>query len=74
MERETQAKISQNESEWYDPCREAASESVQCLNRNGGDGTMCRDYFRAYRDCEKNWTTRRRNEVEKPDPTPAPEA
>ncbi|KAL8318522.1 hypothetical protein RB597_005685 [Gaeumannomyces tritici] len=49
-------------SEWYDPCREAASESVQCLNRNGGNGTMCREYFRAYRDCEKNWTTRRRNE------------
>ncbi|KLU92392.1 hypothetical protein MAPG_11338 [Magnaporthiopsis poae ATCC 64411] len=65
---------SKNKSEWYDPCQEAASKSIQCLNRNGGDRTMCQDYFQAYRDCKKNWTTRRRNEVEKSDPTPDPEA
>ncbi|KAL8283067.1 hypothetical protein RB597_010446 [Gaeumannomyces tritici] len=65
---------SKSKSEWYDPCQEAASKSIQCLNRNGGDRAMCQDYFQAYRDCKKNWISRRRHDVDKPDPTPAPEA
>lgn len=32
-------------SEYYDPCQEAASKSIKCLHRNGGDKTMCGDYF-----------------------------
>ncbi|KAK4112367.1 hypothetical protein N656DRAFT_679192, partial [Canariomyces notabilis] len=46
---------SKSRSEFLDPCQEAASRSIRCLHRNGGDRTMCGDYFQAYRDCKKAW-------------------
>ncbi|OBR04336.1 Cytochrome c oxidase-assembly factor cox-23 [Colletotrichum higginsianum IMI 349063] len=42
-------------SEYFDPCQELAQKSIKCLHRNGGDKTMCGDYFQAYRDCKKAW-------------------
>lgn len=42
-------------SKYYDPCQEAASRSIRCMNRNNGDRDMCQDYFQAYRDCKKEW-------------------
>ncbi|KAK7703212.1 Mitochondrial copper homeostasis protein [Diaporthe eres] len=36
---------SKSKSKWLDPCQEAASKSIKCLNRNGGDKAMCQDYF-----------------------------
>ena len=47
-------------SEYYDPCQEFANKSIRCMHRNAGDKDMCQDYFQAYRDCKKEWTTRRR--------------
>ncbi|KAF4637116.1 hypothetical protein G7Y89_g956 [Cudoniella acicularis] len=47
-------------SEFYDPCQEAANKSLKCLHRNGGDRELCTDYFQAYRDCKKQWTTKRK--------------
>ena len=32
-------------SEYFDPCQEAADRSLRCLRRNGGDRAMCQDYF-----------------------------
>ncbi|KAF4536722.1 MTCP1 domain-containing protein [Lasiodiplodia theobromae] len=32
-------------SQYFDPCQEAASKSLRCLHRNGGDRDMCSDYF-----------------------------
>ncbi|KAL1616349.1 Mitochondrial copper homeostasis protein [Diplodia seriata] len=32
-------------SQYFDPCQEAASKSLRCLHRNGGDREMCSDYF-----------------------------
>lgn len=32
-------------SQYFDPCQEAASRSLRCLHRNGGDRDMCSDYF-----------------------------
>ncbi|KAG6019834.1 hypothetical protein E4U41_003067 [Claviceps citrina] len=32
-------------SEFYDPCQDAAQRSYKCLYRNGGDKTMCGEYF-----------------------------
>lgn len=46
-------------SKYFDPCQEAASRSMKCLHRNGGDRQLCSDYFQAYRDCKKAWTTER---------------
>ncbi|KAI0104077.1 cytochrome c oxidase-assembly factor cox-23, mitochondrial [Hypoxylon sp. NC0597] len=49
-------------SEYFDPCQEAAARSIRCLNRNGGDRQMCTDYFEAYRACKKEWTNKRKKE------------
>lgn len=32
-------------SEYFDPCQEAATRSVKCIHRNGGDREFCADYF-----------------------------
>ncbi|ELQ34412.1 hypothetical protein OOU_Y34scaffold00767g16 [Pyricularia oryzae Y34] len=50
-------------SEFYDPCQEAAARSIQCLNRNGGDRTMCQDYF-ALAEKEKSTTSRKTPSLE----------
>ncbi|KAI1447849.1 cytochrome c oxidase-assembly factor cox-23, mitochondrial [Annulohypoxylon stygium] len=52
-----------SKSEWFDPCQEAASRSIACLNRNGGDRQMCTDYFEAYRACKKEWVNKRKREA-----------
>jgi cytochrome c oxidase assembly protein subunit 23 len=36
---------SKSYSEYFDPCQEAADRSLRCLRRNGGDKTLCSDYF-----------------------------
>ncbi|KAI3322148.1 hypothetical protein HD806DRAFT_536614 [Xylariaceae sp. AK1471] len=44
--KETKRKFqNKSTSEYFDPCQEAASKSIRCLNRNGGDRQMCTDYF-----------------------------
>ncbi|QDS67646.1 Mitochondrial copper homeostasis protein [Venturia effusa] len=47
-------------SKYYDPCQDAASRSIKCLQRNAGDKEMCQDFFQAYRDCKKEWIEQRR--------------
>ncbi|KAH8754262.1 cysteine alpha-hairpin motif superfamily [Hyaloscypha finlandica] len=56
---------SKRPGEFFDPCQEAASRSLKCLHRNGGDREMCTDYFQAYRDCKKQWLTERKEEKRK---------
>nr|POE63483.1 cytochrome c oxidase-assembly factor cox23, mitochondrial [Quercus suber] len=46
---------SKRNSEYFDPCQEAADRSLRCLRRNGGDRKMCTDYFDAYKDCKAKW-------------------
>ncbi|RKF60265.1 Cytochrome c oxidase-assembly factor cox-23, mitochondrial [Golovinomyces cichoracearum] len=36
---------SKRPGEYMDPCQDAASKSMKCLHRNGGDKEMCTDYF-----------------------------
>ncbi|RKF63402.1 Cytochrome c oxidase-assembly factor COX23, mitochondrial [Erysiphe neolycopersici] len=48
---------SKRPGEYMDPCQEAASRSMKCLRRNGGDREMCTDYFQTYRDCKKQWVS-----------------
>ncbi|ORX96061.1 hypothetical protein BCR34DRAFT_497992 [Clohesyomyces aquaticus] len=51
----TVAPYRKQNSEYFDPCQEAASKSIRCLHRNGGDREMCGDFFQAYRDCKEQW-------------------
>ncbi|CAM1511996.1 Fc.00g095090.m01.CDS01 [Cosmosporella sp. VM-42] len=52
-----------SKSEYFDPCQEAAQRSYKCLFRNGGDKSMCGEYFQAYRDCKQAWTDKRKKET-----------
>ncbi|KAH6896012.1 hypothetical protein B0T10DRAFT_479298 [Thelonectria olida] len=54
---------SKSSSEYYDPCQEAAQRSYKCLFRNGGDKSMCGEYFQAYRDCKQAWTEERKKKT-----------
>ncbi|KAL4878517.1 cytochrome c oxidase-assembly factor cox23 [Aspergillus karnatakaensis] len=47
-------------SEYYDPCQEFADRSLKCMKRNAHDKEMCHDYFQAYRDCKKQWLTKKK--------------
>lgn len=42
-------------SQFYDPCSEAAKMSMNCLERNNYDKDMCKEYFRAYKECRQEW-------------------
>ncbi|KZF24608.1 hypothetical protein L228DRAFT_245580 [Xylona heveae TC161] len=58
---ETKTKFNKKQnSEYFDPCQEAASRSIRCLHRNGADKDLCADYFQAYRDCKKQWINERK--------------
>ncbi|KAI4812183.1 hypothetical protein E4T44_10865 [Aureobasidium sp. EXF-8845] len=56
---------SKSYSEYFDPCQEAADRSLRCLRRNGGDKTLCSDYFEAYRECKKQWMAEMKEEKRK---------
>ncbi|KAB8302834.1 hypothetical protein EYC80_006174 [Monilinia laxa] len=65
-DKETSQKFeSKRPGEYFDPCQEAATRSLKCLARNGGDRDMCTDYFQAYRDCKKQWIEQRKEEKKK---------
>ena len=51
---------SKRSSEYFDPCQEFANKSIKCMYRNKGDKDMCQDYFKAYRECKKEWTAQRK--------------
>ncbi|KAL2114880.1 hypothetical protein VTJ04DRAFT_10543 [Mycothermus thermophilus] len=60
---ETKEKFqNKDRSAFLDPCQEAAARSIRCLHRNGGDRSMCSDFFQAYRDCKKEWIEKRKKE------------
>ena len=48
---------SKDRSEYLDPCQEAAARSIRCLHRNGGDRSLCSDYFESV----TVWGTRRQS-------------
>ncbi|KAH9839861.1 uncharacterized protein C8Q71DRAFT_744544 [Rhodofomes roseus] len=47
-------------TKFVDPCKRAAKASMDCLNRNEFDRDQCHDFFRAYRDCKKDWLDQRK--------------
>lgn len=57
--------LAKRNSEYMDPCQEAANKSLKCLRRNGGQRDMCMDYFDAYRECKKAWQEQMREEKRK---------
>ena len=45
MQALTYLTFSKRNSEYFDPCQEAASRSIKCIHRNAGDKSLCTDYF-----------------------------
>lgn len=54
---------SKGPSRYYDPCQESANMSIKCLELNNFDRDMCHEYFKAYRECKKEWMRQRRNDI-----------
>jgi cytochrome c oxidase assembly protein subunit 23 len=54
--------LSKRPSEFYEPCLEASKMSLRCLDRNNYDKSMCTEYFRAYRECKKEWQDKRKQD------------
>jgi cytochrome c oxidase assembly protein subunit 23 len=54
---------SKGPSRYYDPCQESANMSVKCLEMNNFDRDMCTEYFKAYRECKKEWMRQRRSDI-----------
>ncbi|CCH40945.1 Cytochrome c oxidase-assembly factor COX23,mitochondrial [Wickerhamomyces ciferrii] len=49
-------------SKFYDPCSQTSAMSIKCLEQNNFDRSMCTEYFKAYRECKKEWMARRRGD------------
>ncbi|KAH3686330.1 hypothetical protein WICPIJ_002692 [Wickerhamomyces pijperi] len=54
---------SKGPSRYYDPCQESANMSIRCLESNNFDREMCGEYFKAYRECKKEWMSQRRKDI-----------
>ncbi|XP_059156994.1 coiled-coil-helix-coiled-coil-helix domain-containing protein 7-like [Physella acuta] len=39
-----------------DPCLKENEMTTQCMNENGYNGEMCKDFFENYRNCKKFWS------------------
>uniref|UniRef100_A0A060T0E5 Cytochrome c oxidase-assembly factor COX23, mitochondrial n=1 Tax=Blastobotrys adeninivorans TaxID=409370 RepID=A0A060T0E5_BLAAD len=53
---------SKEPSQFYDPCAEASKMSLKCMERNDFDRNQCMEYFRAYRECKKEWVEGRKRD------------
>ena len=47
-------------TKYSDPCKQAALQSMRCLDRNGHDKSKCQDEFLIYRRCKQTYTRRKR--------------
>lgn len=51
---------SKEPSKFYDPCSLSSQMSMSCLEQNNYNKDMCYEYFKAYRECKKEWLRQRR--------------
>lgn len=49
-------------SKYYDPCEESRQASISCVLRNQEDKSVCQDFFDAYRECQKDFCRKRRED------------
>jgi len=53
---------SKEPSKYFDPCNQSAQMSIRCLENNDYNKDMCHEYFKAYRECKKEWLQKRRED------------
>lgn len=50
-------------SRYYDPCAESSKMAVRCMENHDEDyKQVCSEYFRAYRECKKEWMAQRKRD------------
>ncbi|GMG20673.1 unnamed protein product [Ambrosiozyma monospora] len=50
-------------SRYYDPCAESSKMAVRCMETHDDDyKEVCVEYFKAYRECKKEWMKQRRSD------------
>lgn len=48
-------------SQFYDPCALTSKMAVKCMEQHDEDyKEVCGEYFRAYRECKKEWLQKKR--------------
>lgn len=50
-------------SRFYDPCAESSKMAIRCMENHDDDyKDVCAEYFRAYRECKKEWMEQRKRD------------
>ncbi|AWU74997.1 hypothetical protein CAS74_003356 [Pichia kudriavzevii] len=50
-------------SKYFDPCQESSKMAIRCMENHDEDyKEVCGEYFRAYRECKKEWMEQRRKD------------
>ncbi|ORY33112.1 hypothetical protein BCR39DRAFT_521321 [Naematelia encephala] len=49
-------------SKFADPCEAASRAALDCLERAHYNRNECMDFFKAYRECKKNWIEQRKTD------------
>jgi cytochrome c oxidase assembly protein subunit 23 len=50
-------------SKFYDPCAESSKMAIRCMENHDEDyKEVCGEYFRAYRECKKEWMEQRKKD------------
>ncbi|TID28946.1 hypothetical protein CANINC_002214 [Pichia inconspicua] len=50
-------------SRYYDPCAESSKMAIRCMENHDEDyKDVCAEYFKAYRECKKEWMEQRKRD------------
>ncbi|VEU19479.1 DEKNAAC100580 [Brettanomyces naardenensis] len=48
-------------TQFYDPCAKSSKMAIRCMEQHDQDyKEWCGEYFRAYRECKKEWLKKRK--------------
>lgn len=51
-------------SRFYDPCAESSKMAIRCMEQHNEDyKEVCGEYFKAYRECKKEWMEQRKRDT-----------
>lgn len=51
-------------SRYYDPCAESSKMAIRCMENHDEDyKDVCAEYFKAYRECKKEWMEQRKRDT-----------
>ncbi|KAG7811604.1 hypothetical protein KL921_001870 [Ogataea angusta] len=55
--------LTKTASKFYDPCAKSSQMAIRCMENHDEDyKEVCGEYFRAFRECKKEWMKERRKD------------